>query len=51
MRAGRGHYIADRRLEIAAGLALFAAGGLLLRDAFEGRAQPQPWWLRPVSWW
>lgn len=52
MRRRRGgHLIADRRVEIAAGLGAFVLGGLLLRDAYEKRAQPQPLWLKPFSWW
>ena len=50
-RAGRGHLIADPRLEAVAGLAAFVFGGYLLRDAYEGRAKRQPIWLRPFSWW
>lgn len=54
-RAGRGlvrgHYIANPRLEIAVGLALFGAAALLLHDAYEKRAREQPVWLRPLSWW
>jgi hypothetical protein len=50
-RAGRGHLIASRRLEIAAGLAAFALGAVLLHDAYDRRAQPQPVWLRPFSFW
>ena len=46
-----GHVIADRRLEVAAGIGFFIAGGLLLRDAYEGRARKQPIWLRPFAWW
>lgn len=50
-RSGRGHIIADRRAEIAAGIGAMVVGAVLLNDAFEKRARPQPWWLRPLSWW
>jgi hypothetical protein len=50
-RAGRGHLIADRRLEVAAGLAAFALGAVLLHDAYERRAKDQPLWLKPLSFW
>lgn len=50
-RAGRGHIIADRRVETAAGIGLFILAGLLLRDAYEGRGRPQPIWLRPFASW
>ncbi len=50
-RAGRGHLIANRRLEVAAGLAAFALGAALLHDAYERRAKDQPLWLRPLAFW
>lgn len=50
-RPGRGHLIADRRVEVAAGLAAFALGGLLLHDAYERRAKQQPFWLKPFAFW
>ena len=50
-RAGRGHYISDPRVETAAGIAAFIAGAILLHDAYEKRARPQPVWLRPFAWW
>ena len=50
-RAGRGHIIADKRVETAAGVALLIGGMVLLRDAYERRAQDQPLWLRPFAWW
>jgi hypothetical protein len=50
-RAGRGHYIADPRLETAAGLLALGIAAVLLHDAYERRAREQPIWLRPFSWW
>lgn len=45
------HYIADPRLETAAGIAMLLAAGALLHDAYERRARRQPFWLKPFSWW
>lgn len=45
------HYIANRRLEIAAGVALFVGGSLLIRDAYDNRGRELPRLLRPFSWW
>lgn len=39
----RQHYINDRSLEIAVGVAALVAGSLLLHDAFEGRGKSRPW--------
>lgn len=52
-RAGkrRRHLIADRRLELALGIAGFVLSSLLIRDAYEGRGIDQPRILRPFSWW
>lgn len=50
-RSGRGHYIANPRVETAAGLAALIIGAVLLHDAYEKRARPQPFWLRPLAWW
>lgn len=47
----RRHLIADRRLELAVGIAAFIGGSLLIRDAYEGRGVDMPWLLRPFSWW
>lgn len=47
----RGHYIADPRLETAAGIALLVGAAALLHDAYERRARKQPLWLRPFAWW
>lgn len=43
------HLIADRRLELIAGVAVFALGTMLLWDATEGRGQRAPWLLRAVA--
>lgn len=51
MARRRRHIIADRRLELILGAAGFIAGGLLIRDAYEGRGIEQPRILRPFSWW
>lgn len=50
-RSGRSHYIADARVETAAGIALLIGSAMLLHDAYERRARPQPIWLRPLAWW
>lgn len=47
----RRHLIANRRLELALGIAGFIASSLLIRDAYEGRGIDQPRLLRPFSWW
>ena len=41
----------NRKTEAALGAAMFVAGSLLIRDAYEGRGQPLPWFARPFSWW
>lgn len=41
--------VRDRQLALYAGLALTAAGALLLRDAWENRGQQRPWAMRLVG--
>lgn len=43
--------IASRRAEIGAGVALFIAGSLLIRDAYDNRGRQVPFWARPFTWW
>jgi len=50
-RGSRRHLIANRKLELAIGIAGFVASSLLIRDAYEGRGVEMPWPLRPFSWW
>lgn len=47
----RAGLLRSRRLEITLGIAMFVGGSMLIRDAYEGRQQPQPWYWRPFSWW
>lgn len=50
-RRRRGHYIADQRAEVAAGVLAFLIGAVLLHDAYEGRGRDQPRLMRPFSFW
>lgn len=50
-RKGPWYRIQNRHAEIAAGLAAFLAGSLLIRDAYDGRGIQLPWPFRPFSWW
>lgn len=43
------HYIADRNLEIAAGLGAIILGAFLLRDAYDARGRKQPRWLKVAT--
>lgn len=45
------HIVRSRPLEVGIGLVFFAAGALLLRDAYDQRGVPQPWYMRPFSFW
>lgn len=47
----RGHFIQDRRAEIAIGLFLFLIGALLMYDAFDGRGKPVPWPANKLTPW
>jgi hypothetical protein len=40
---GNGHFIQNRKAEIAVGVALFLLGALLIYDAFDGRGKKVPW--------
>lgn len=51
MSRGRGHLVADARVETALGIAALVAAAVLLRDAYEQRARKQPFWLRPLAFW
>lgn len=48
---GKRHVIADRRLEIAAGIAAFLGGAWLLHDAYERRGVDVPRLFRPFTFW
>jgi hypothetical protein len=41
----------SRQAQIGAGIALFVAGSLLIRDAYDGSGYQLPWFARPFSWW
>lgn len=41
----------DRRVQIGLGVALFIAGSLLIKDAYDGSGRELPWMLRPFTWW
>lgn len=43
--------IADFTTCLVVGLLVFALGGLLLHDAYEGRGKQAPLILRPFTWW
>lgn len=43
--------VADQQVAIGLGLVAFAAGWVLLYDAWEGRGQRTPRPLRPFTWW
>jgi len=43
--------IKSQPVAIAAGLGAFVAGWICLHDAYEGRGQDTPRWLRPFTWW
>lgn len=51
MSRGRGHLVADARVETGLGLAALVAAAVLLHDAYERRARQQPLWLRPLTFW
>jgi hypothetical protein len=46
-----GPIIRDRRIALWGGLALFVVGGIMLRDAYEGRGRNTPLIMRPFTWW
>jgi hypothetical protein len=43
--------VADRRVALWAGIALFVGGAILMRDAYEGRGRDTPLILRPFTFW
>jgi len=47
----KGHLIANRRTEACLGLAAFAAGAVLLWDAYDRRGLSTPRWARPFTFW
>lgn len=51
MMAGKRPIVADRRVALALGVALFVGGALLLHDAYEGRGRNTPALLRPFTFW
>jgi len=46
-----GHFMKNRRTEIALGVILFLIGALLVWDAFDGRGKKLPWPLGAVAPW
>lgn len=46
-----GHFMQNRKAEIAIGVILFMVGALLVWDAFDGRGKKLPWPLGAVAPW
>jgi hypothetical protein len=47
----RGHFVRNRKAEIAIGIVLFLVGALLLWDAFDGRGKKLPWPTGAIAPW
>lgn len=46
-----GHFMQNRRAEIALGVFLFLVGALLVYDAFDARGKKLPWPIGAVAPW